>query len=136
VQVWFVIKNTTEFVEKITRFLLTVNIRDKIGKFVRMDIPLFMQNWDASLAEEKKKALKNELAFYINDLLLHRFEKLVEILYRVDVSQKKLKTVLLENKEKDAGDLIADLLIKRQEEKIAFRRSIPPANNITDDERW
>ena len=135
-QVWFVIKNTTEFVEKITRFLLTVNIRDKIGKFVRMDIPLFMQNWDASLAEEKKKALKNELGFYINDLLLHRFEKLVEILYRVDVSEKKLKTVLLENKEKDAGDLIADLLIKRQEEKIAFRRSIPPANNITDDERW
>lgn len=101
-----------------------------------MDIQLFLQSWDASLREEKKKELKKELAVCLNDLLLHHFDKLVQLLYRVDVSEQKLKKILAENKEKDAGELIAELLIKRQEEKIAVRQSFPPAKNLSEDESW
>jgi hypothetical protein len=136
VQVGLFAKNTTQFVEQGFSFRLTVNNQDKRRTFAGMDISVIVQNWDASLPHEKKAALKRELALYINELLLHDFDKLLFILYRVDVAEKKLKQVLAENKEKDAGELIADLLIKRQEEKIAMRQSFPPGKNISDEERW
>ena len=101
-----------------------------------MDVTLFMQTWNPSLPTEKKEELKKELALYINDLLLHDFEKLVQLLYRIDVPEKQIRKVLEENKEKDAGDLLAELLIKRQEEKIALRHTFPPAEDIPEDERW
>ena len=101
-----------------------------------MDVQLFIQEWDASRLPETKENLKKELAVYINELLLHNFDKLVQLLYRVDVPEKLLKKVLSENKQRDAGELIAELLIKRQEEKIAMRQSFPPAKDIADDDRW
>ncbi|RYZ28525.1 MAG: hypothetical protein EOO10_09265 [Chitinophagaceae bacterium] len=101
-----------------------------------MDIQLVMQGWDALKSEEAKKNLKKELAIYLNDLLLHNFDKLVQLLYQIDVPEKNVRKVLVENEERDAGELIAELLIKRQEEKIAMRQSFPPANDISEDERW
>lgn len=101
-----------------------------------MDVQSVLQTWDASSPIERKEELKKELARYINDLLLYNFDKLVLLLYRVDVQEKVIKKVLEENKESDAGELIVELLIKRQEEKIATRQSFPPAKNISDDERW
>ena len=101
-----------------------------------MDALLFIQDWNASLSPERKEESKKQLATYINELLLHDFEKLVQVLYRVDVSEQKLKSVLMANKGKDAGELIADMLIKRQEEKLATRQSFPPANDIAEDDRW
>jgi len=101
-----------------------------------MDVELFIREWDASQSPVTKEDLKRKLANYVNDLLLHNFDKLVQILYRIDVAEKTLKKVLAENKERDAGELIAELLIKRQEEKIALRQSFPPAENISDDDRW
>ena len=100
-----------------------------------MDAQLVLQNWEACSYNEKKN-LRLQLAQYINDLLLNDFDQLVLLLYRVDVSEVQLKKVLVENKTVDAGELIADLLIKRQEEKIALRRSFPPAKDISEDERW
>lgn len=86
--------------------------------------------------ETGRAELRSKLSAYINDLLLHHFDQLVQLLYHIDVSEQKLKKVLQENPEVNAGNLIADLLLKRQEEKLALRRSSPPANNIPDDERW
>ncbi|HEX8314131.1 MAG TPA: hypothetical protein VF609_04025 [Flavisolibacter sp.] len=101
-----------------------------------MEVSLFIQQWDASLSAELKEPLKKQLAAYVNTLLLNDFGKLVRVLYQVDVSEQKLKIVLIENKDKDAGELIADLLIKRQEEKTALRQSFPPAKDIHEDEQW
>jgi hypothetical protein len=101
-----------------------------------MDVQLLLQKWETALSAENKASLRKALALDLNELLLHDFEKLVQLLYRVDVPEQKLRTVLAENTGKDAGELLADLLIKRQEEKTALRRSFPPAKNISEDERW
>ena len=105
-------------------------------RFARMDAQALIQNWDSSLPADKKDFLRYELAAYINELLLHDFEKLVQLLYQIDVSEKKLKQVLQKNQNQDAGTLMADLIIKRQEEKLAIKQSFPPAENLSDDERW
>ena len=78
-----------------------------------------------------------ELSAYINDLILNNFNELVYLLYRVDVSEKKLKTLLKENDKEDAGKMIATLIIERQVQKIKSRLEHGrDKNNIDEEEKW
>ena len=79
-----------------------------------------------------------QLAEYINGLIKNDFEKLVTCLYRIDVHEQKLKTLLQENPMEDAGNLIASLIIERQLQKIASRESFRNSNenSIDEKEKW
>ena len=80
---------------------------------------------------------KQVLVDKINDLINNDFQKLVLILYRVDVSEIKLKQLLNENPGTNAALIIADLMIERQTEKIRSRQQFNKRDeNISDDERW
>lgn len=82
-------------------------------------------------------SLLNELAVFINDLIINDFSQLVQILYRVDISEKKLKQLLSDNADKDAGRLIAGLIIERQLQKINSRQQYNQSDtNIPDEDRW
>jgi hypothetical protein len=63
------------------------------------------------LALEKLSTL--ELETLINNLIKEDFSKLVQLLYRIDVSEAKLKNVLKEHPHEDAGKLIAQIVIER-----------------------
>ena len=76
------------------------------------------------------------LADKINDLILHDFNKLISALYRADISEKKLNALLAENKNEDAGKLIAALFIERQSEKIRSRQEHRRDHNIDEEDRW
>ena len=67
------------------------------------------------------EAEKN-IARHINDLIVQDFEKLVRILYTVDVDENKLRRIL-KQEHGDAGMLIARLIIERQIQKINFRKN-------------
>jgi len=101
-----------------------------------MDINLFLSELKPELPVDKKAVLKQQLAVYLNDLLLHDFHSLVQLLYRVDVSEKKIKAVLQEHPTEDAGNLLADLVIQRQAEKQATRNSFRFPPGSSDEERW
>jgi hypothetical protein len=80
---------------------------------------------------------KQLLAEKINELITNDFQKLVLILYRMDVSEIKLKQLLNENAGANAAVIIADLMIERQAEKIKSRQQFSKRNeNISDEERW
>jgi hypothetical protein len=73
----------------------------------------------------------------INELINSDFQKLVTILYRMDVSEIKLKQLLNENVGTNAAVIIADLMIERQEQKIISRQQFRKKDkNISDDEKW
>ena len=77
------------------------------------------------------------LAERINELINTDFQKLVSILYRMDVNEMKLKQLLKDNPGDDAGIIIADLMIERQAEKIKSREQHSKRDeNISDDEKW
>ena len=81
--------------------------------------------------------LKEKLTQHINYLIDTNFQQLVAILYRVDVSESKLKTLLNESVGEDSGSVIADLIIERQLQKIKFRQKFSNWNkNISDEEKW
>lgn len=88
----------------------------------------------ASLTEQEEH--KKELAAYLNQLLQSDFPALVQVLYRVDVSEKKLKSVLTDNPQADAGDLLAELMIERQKEKAATRQTLRPTDPPPGEEAW
>lgn len=80
---------------------------------------------------------RQKLADYVNHLVNNDFNKLVLILYRLDVNEKKLKQLLATESAIDAGRLIATLIIERQLEKIKLRKQYSrPTDNIPDDEKW
>ena len=78
------------------------------------------------------------LAERINFLIVNDFSTLVHILYRIDVSEKKIKELLRENTEANAGRIIAALVIERQLQKLRSRQqSGDNKKNISDDdESW
>ena len=80
---------------------------------------------------------KQELIDKINDLINNDFQKLVLILYRMDVSEIKLRQLLNENPGTNAALIIADLMIERQAQKIISRQQFRKKDeNISDDEKW
>ena len=81
------------------------------------------------------------LATYINTLIKNDFEKLITYLYRIDVSEAKLKSLLQQSPQEDAGNIIASLIIERQEQKIKTRRQsdnyrISQRDNDIEEEKW
>ena len=83
-----------------------------------------------------EKLIRQILANKINDLLNTDFQKLISILYRVDVNETKLKSLLKENPGTDAGLIIADLMIERQAQKIRSRQQHGRDSTISDEESW
>jgi hypothetical protein len=82
-------------------------------------------NFDLQLPEnedEKLFALMRErLIDRLNYLLDHDFEKLLWILYRIDVDEQLVKTTLANSPGKPATELLADLIIQRQIKKAETR---------------
>ena len=77
------------------------------------------------------------LAQRINYLIANDFNRLVQILYRIDVREQKLKELLKQNPGADAGRIIAALVIERQLEKKKSREQFRnDSNNFTDEEKW
>ena len=99
-----------------------------------IDNPLTRLTTTISVFE--KEQLRKDITGYVNYLLLEDFNALVQLLYKVDVSEEKLKAVLRDNPGTDAAVLIADLLISRQEEKLNNRQPPPEDQGIPADEKW
>lgn len=93
-------------------------------------------NLHNQLTAVEKLEAREHLVDYINHLLLHDFNKLVSILYRVDVSESKLKETLQLNPQTDAALLIANLLIARQEEKLKTKSESTSNNTIAEEDKW
>ena len=94
------------------------------------------QSLEIDLQEKRSiEELKLILSTYINDLISHDINKLIRILYRVDVSEKVLKENLQKHKE-DAGAIIAGMIIERQLQKMKARERFQSNNDISEDEKW
>ena len=62
---------------------------------------------------ELEKLTTTQLEDFINECIKTDFSRLVQMLYRIDVSEQKLKTILQANPNEDAGKLIATVILER-----------------------
>lgn len=77
-----------------------------------------------------------QLVDAVNDLLVNDFNALVQILYRLDVDENKIRTSLAGNMGTDAAELIARLLLERQVQKLEYRKSVKTDLPEDEGERW
>ena len=62
---------------------------------------------------ELEKLSTSQLEDFINECIKSDFSRLVQLLYRIDVSEQKLKTILQSKPNEDAGKLIAAVIVER-----------------------
>jgi len=101
-------------------------------------IRLINKDFTIDLAEKISAAeIHSQLAEYVNRLIQKDFEKLVSYLYRIDVNEQTLKTLLQQNQQEDAGNIIATLIIERQLQKIKTRQQFSRRNDdVDEEEKW
>jgi hypothetical protein len=81
--------------------------------------------------------LQSKLSVHLNHLIQNNFEQLINLLYRIDVSEVKIKALLQNTPSENTGDIIASLIIERQLQKIKTRQQFNQRdNNFTDEEKW
>ena len=86
--------------------------------FLKSDSSSLIPNTDFERLEEFRKYLTERM----KDMLDNNYNLLINTLYRIDISEKKLGELFSsKNKESIPGKL-ADLIIERQIEKIDYRR--------------
>jgi hypothetical protein len=79
--------------------------------------------------------IRSALTDRINYLITHDFNKLVAILYRIDINEKVLRRKL-ETEEKDAGAVIAEMIIERQIEKSKTKEQSRSNESTSDEDKW
>ena len=79
--------------------------------------------------EEKFQAFRNLLIARIEELAEKNIDKLMWLLYRVDVSERKLHETLKQTPPEQFAPVIADLIIERQIQKIKSRNEFGGKEN-------
>ena len=99
-----------------------ITSEDLMNLLVSNDFPTVFENYS-------NQDLESKLAIYINELIDKDFNKLVNLLYRIDISEQKLK-IALQNEDKtiSSGKTIAKLIIERQLQKLEFRKKFSKKN--------
>ncbi len=82
------------------------------------------------------EVFKSILEGQINYMITHDFHKLASILYRVDVSEAKLRKLLSDHQDEAAASILANLIIDRQMEKIKSKEQFKSQEEIPDEDQW
>lgn len=78
---------------------------------------------------------RKKLVALINELINNDFNSLVQLLYRVDVFERKIRDSL--NANGNSAEIIADLIIERQLQKVAHRKTFTTnSRQQNDEEKW
>ncbi|MEO9022279.1 MAG: hypothetical protein ABI237_11270 [Ginsengibacter sp.] len=92
-----------------------------------------------SMEETSVKEVRAQLIALINELINKDFHALVQLLYRIDVDERKIKHCLDQQREEDSSPVIADLIIERQLQKIESRKFFSRGRDKSresDEEKW
>lgn len=102
-----------------------------------------IQDFTLQLLEEKSISFSSFEAFRkyiiqkINYWIINDFDHLLFILYRIDVHEDKVRSLLNKHKGENAAEIIADLIIERQRQKIASRKLFKfTTDGIAEEELW
>lgn len=95
----------------------------EIVKFVEKDFLISDNNslipsTDLTSLEDFRKYLTEKLKFLLDE----KFDTLVNILYRIDINEKKLSQLFSGNNRNSIPSVLADLIIERQLQKIKLRK--------------
>lgn len=101
-----------------------------------MEINAIMQAVQTGLPEAEIKILQQQLQQHINYLISNDFDRLVQLLYTIDVNEKKLRTLLQQQQDTDAAEIISTMMIERQLQKAQSKAQFKNTTSDDDEEKW
>ena len=108
-----------------------MSVENELTKYINTELAIDLSD-NISMED-----LVRQVAIEVNNLIDKNFQKLVGILYRMDVSEPKLKNLLANNPKADAGIIIAQLMIERQLQKITTRKQFRQKDDsINEEDKW
>lgn len=90
-------------------------------------VPLMDESSEATFRSYEN--LRIWLRDQVEYLIERDFSRLLQILYRIDVQEARIKRLVSENEGEDAAGIIADLILERQAQKIAARKKFTPGED-------
>lgn len=72
--------------------------------------------------QQKHEWLKKALAKRIGEMIDHEFDKFVNLLYRIDISETKVRQALSEQPFSQGLEKVAEMIIQRQLQKVITRK--------------
>lgn len=92
--------------------------------FIKNDYSSIIPNNDFEKLEEFREYLTEKM----KDMLDKNYNLLINTLYRIDISEKKLTELFSSKNKESIPQKLADLIIERQIEKIHFRKRYREGN--------
>ncbi|MBM3442237.1 MAG: hypothetical protein FJX89_05980 [Bacteroidetes bacterium] len=84
-----------------------------------------------------EEELLEALAREVDRLIVEDFQRLIAMLYRLDIPEQRLKEMLRKHRQAEAGRIIAHLILERQKEKQRSREATrTQRTDIPEEERW
>lgn len=112
--------NITQYIDKLEYLNATAEQIIKDFDLYEMEIK-FSGNTVNAYSE-----LMYQIVPHINNLIDKDLKKLLDVLYRIDVPEGKIKDCLEGNTSLSTSEAISDLIIKRELQKIVIRRHYKP----------
>jgi hypothetical protein len=99
-------------------------------------LPVFIGEFLTNAGKQDCEQLAEKLAPVINEMMQFNFGQLMNLLYQLDVDERKVQHALLHSANENAGKLIAELIIERQMQKLKSRQEFRRDNHIDETEKW
>ena len=109
---------------------MSMSEAEQVREFLQSELAV------ACPSNSSMEAVIEALSHRINELIHADFDQLIRLLYRIDVNENKLKSLLKKDAGEDSGRLIASLIIERQLEKLRTRQENKPTKDQTGEDRW
>ncbi|MEP0987711.1 hypothetical protein [Ekhidna sp.] len=94
-------------------------------QLIRKDFGL-EEHLDFKEGENESDRLEDFLTKQVNYLLDHDFNRLLNILYRIDIPENKVKALLQKSAQGEIARNLALAIIKRQKQKVITRQQYQP----------
>lgn len=103
----------------------------------QLSIPDQIISVSNSIDEISKEKIRKDLILLINELINKDFHSLIQLLYSIDVDEKKIRIYLEQQQNIDSAVILADLIIERQLQKITSRKFFSSKKDPeSDEEKW
>jgi hypothetical protein len=101
-----------------------------------LTIDQVMKEMEKNTKEKTIEEFRIQLIKAVEQLLQNDFPRLIQVLYRLDVDEEKLKNELRKHQAGHTAELIADMIIKRQLEKQEMRKRFGGSEHNSEEDKW
>lgn len=98
-----------------------MNLKNQIENLIQIE-----------LKSNQEEIILKKLSNYIDELIKKDFASLIQLLYKIDINEKKIKENLANNTTQTESEIIAKMIIEREKEKINTRN----LNKETENNDW